>query len=116
MHTVIKAAGVPHPVVASASPVEVASVCAVKHVDAVVGVLAGVAVHNIHENQQAQPVSLVDQRLQLIWASKSAACLRTGMSISFLRDPYHPLVLEAGVSVLQEGLGRMSGAFRMSAS
>ncbi len=74
-HTVVEAARVPHPVVAPGAPVEIHAVCAIKHVDAVVGVLAGVAVHNVNEHYQAQPVGLVHKSLQLIWSAEPAAGL-----------------------------------------
>mmetsp|Transcript_12422 Transcript_12422/g.37369 ORF Transcript_12422/g.37369 Transcript_12422/m.37369 type:complete len:439 (-) Transcript_12422:393-1709(-) len=63
---VVETAGVPHPVVAAPAAVEVHGLSAVEHVDAVVGVLAGVAVHDVHQHHQPQPVSLVDHRLQLV--------------------------------------------------
>ncbi len=56
--------------------VEVHAVCAIKHVDAVVGVLAGMAVHNVDEHHQAEPVSLVNKSLQLIRGAKPAAGLQ----------------------------------------
>ncbi len=62
--------------VASGPAVEVHAVGAIKHVDAVVGVLAGMAVHNVNEHHQAEPVSLVNKSLQLIWSAKSAAGLQ----------------------------------------
>lgn len=51
--TIVEAAGVPHPVVASGSPMEVHAVGAIKHVDAVIGVLAGMTVHNVNQHNQA---------------------------------------------------------------
>jgi hypothetical protein len=77
--TVVEAAGVPHPVIAAAASVEIASVGAVKHVDAVVGIFAGVAVHDVHQHQQAQPVGFVNHRLQLVRCPKPAACLHADM-------------------------------------
>ena len=74
--TVVEAAGIPHPVVAAAAPVEVHGLGPVKHVDAVVAVLAGVAVHNVHEHQQAQPVRLINQGLELVRRAKPAAGLQ----------------------------------------
>ena len=71
--TVVEAAGVPHPVVAAAAAVEVHGVSAVKHVDAVVGVLGRVRVHDVHQHRQAQPVRLVDQVLQLVRGPEAAA-------------------------------------------
>ena len=62
--------------VAPGAAVEVHAVRAIKHVDAVVGVLAGVAVHDVNEHHQAQPVGLVNQSLQLIWSAKPAAGLQ----------------------------------------
>ena len=52
-HTVVEAARVPHPVVPPRPSMEVHAVGAVKHVDAIVGVLAGVAVHNVDQHHQA---------------------------------------------------------------
>ena len=52
------------------------AVSAVKHVDAIIGVLAGMAVHNVNEHDQAKPVSLINQGLQLIRCSKPAASLQ----------------------------------------
>lgn len=43
---------------------------AVKHADAIVGVLAGMTVHNVNEHDNAQPVGLVHQGFQLVRASK----------------------------------------------
>jgi hypothetical protein len=43
-HTVVEQTGIPHPVVSSCPGVEVHAVRAVKHVDAVHGVLGGVTV------------------------------------------------------------------------
>ena len=57
--TIVEATRVPHPVVSSRASVEVHAVCTIKHVDAVVGVLAGMAVHNVNEHNQSQPVGLV---------------------------------------------------------
>lgn len=48
------------------------TVGAVEHVDAVVGVLRRVAVHDVHEHHQAQPVRLVDERLQLVGRAGAA--------------------------------------------
>ncbi len=62
--------------VAPGAAVEVHAVCAIKHVDAIIGVLAGVAVHNVNEHHQTEPVSLVNKSLQLIWSAKSAAGLQ----------------------------------------
>lgn len=62
--------------VAPGAAVEVHAVCAIKHVDAIVGVLAGMAVHNINEHHQAEPVGLVNKSLQLIWSAKPAAGLQ----------------------------------------
>ena len=53
--TVVEAARVPHPVVPAAAAVEVSRVAAVKHVDAIHGVLGGVGVHNVHQHHNAQP-------------------------------------------------------------
>ena len=75
VRTVVEASGVPHPVVASGAAMEVHAVSAIKHVDAIIGVLAGVAVHNVNEHNQTKPVSLVNQGLQLIRCSKPAASL-----------------------------------------
>lgn len=75
-HTIVEAAGVPHPVVASGAAMKVHTVGAIKHVDAVIGVLAGVAVHNVNEHHQTKPVGLVNQGLQLIRCSKPAASLQ----------------------------------------
>jgi len=36
----------------------------------------GFSVHNINEHHQAEPVSLVNKSLQLIWSAKSAAGLQ----------------------------------------
>ena len=55
---------------------EVHAVCAIKHIDAIVGVLAGMAVHNVNEHHQAEPVSLVNKCLQLIWSAEPAAGLQ----------------------------------------
>ena len=55
---------------------KVHAVGAIKHVDAIIGVLAGVAVHNVNEHNQTQPVSLIHQGLQLIRCPKSAASLQ----------------------------------------
>ena len=73
--TIVEAAGVPHPVVASGASMEVHAVSAIKHVDAIVGVLAGMAVHNVYEHNQAKPVSLIHQRLQFVGRSKPATSL-----------------------------------------
>ena len=54
---------------------EVHPVCAVKHADAVIGVLAGVTVYNVNEDDNAKPVSLVYQGFQLVRAPKPAAGL-----------------------------------------
>ena len=58
---------------------EVHAVCAIKHVDAIVGVLAGVAVHNVNQNHQSQSVGLIHKSLQLIWSAKSATGLQGDM-------------------------------------
>ena len=42
---------------------EVHAVRAIKHVDTIIGVLAGMAVHNVNQHNQAQPVRLVDKSL-----------------------------------------------------
>lgn len=55
---------------------EVHGVSAVKHVDAIIGVLGGVAVHDVHQHSQAQPVCLVDQVLQLVRRATAAAGLQ----------------------------------------
>lgn len=54
---------------------EVHAVSAIKHVDAIIGVLAGMAVHNVNEHNQTQPVGLINQGLQLIRGPKPAASL-----------------------------------------
>ena len=91
--TVVEASGVPHPVVPSAPSVEVHAVCAIIHADAVIGVLAGMAVHNVNQHNQAQPVRLVYQRLQLIWASKPAAGLHTARQIVFSYQQFEVILL-----------------------
>ena len=50
--TVVEAARVPHPVVAPRAPMEVHAVGAVEHVDAVIGVFAGMAVYNVNQHDQ----------------------------------------------------------------
>ena len=57
---------VPHPVVAPAAAVEVPAVGPVPHVDAVVRVLRGVRVHDVHQDHQAEAVRLVDHRLEFV--------------------------------------------------
>ena len=82
--TIIETPRVPHPVVTPRAAVEVHAVCSVKHVDPIVGVLAGVAVHDVHQHDHAQPVGLVDHRLELVRGSKSAAGLQavgTGLAV-----------------------------------
>ncbi len=76
-HTVVEAAGVPHPVVAAAASMEIHGIRAIKHVDAVIGVLGGVRVHNVHEHKQAQAMCLINQELQLIRGSKATGRLRS---------------------------------------
>ena len=61
--------------VSPSSRMEIHAVRAVKHADAVIGVLAGMAVHNVNQHDQSQPVSLVHQGFQLIGGSKPAAGL-----------------------------------------
>lgn len=57
--TIVEAARVPHPVVAPGAAMEVHAVGTVKHVDAVVRVLAGMTVYNVDEHNQAQPMGLI---------------------------------------------------------
>lgn len=61
--TIVEASGVPHPVVASSPSMEVHAIRAIKHADAIIGVLAGMAVHNVNEHHKAQPVCLIDKGL-----------------------------------------------------
>ena len=61
--------------VSPSTRMEIHPVCAVKHADAVIGVLAGMAVHDVNQHNQSQPVSLVHQGFQLIRGSKPAAGL-----------------------------------------
>lgn len=89
--TIVEAARVPHPVVAAAAAMEVHGLSAIKHVDAVVGVLGRVAVHNVHQHDHPQPVRLVDHELQLIRRPAPAACLQGKQS-------YYQLLLEQPLS------------------
>ena len=76
MLTIVETPGVPHPVVAPGAAMEVHAICSVKHVDPIVGVLAGVTVHDVHQHDHAQPVGLVDHRLELVRGPKPAAGLQ----------------------------------------
>jgi pyruvate/2-oxoglutarate dehydrogenase complex dihydrolipoamide acyltransferase (E2) component len=56
----------PHTTPPSPNPPPPPRTRAVEHVDAVVGVLRRVAVHNVHQHHHAQAVRLVDERLELV--------------------------------------------------
>ena len=55
---------------------EVHGISAIKHVDAIVCVLGGMAVHDVHDDHHAQPMRLVHESLELIRRSKATACLQ----------------------------------------
>mmetsp|Transcript_11978 Transcript_11978/g.25167 ORF Transcript_11978/g.25167 Transcript_11978/m.25167 type:complete len:437 (+) Transcript_11978:306-1616(+) len=63
---IVEAAAVPHPVITLRTRVEKVAIGAIEHVDPVGGVAGGMAVHNVHEHDQAIRVSRVDEILELI--------------------------------------------------
>mmetsp|Transcript_3077 Transcript_3077/g.5032 ORF Transcript_3077/g.5032 Transcript_3077/m.5032 type:complete len:310 (-) Transcript_3077:775-1704(-) len=63
---IVETARVPHPVISSLPPVEVHAIGSIKHADPVVGVFAGVAVHDVHQDHQTQAMRFVDQSLEFI--------------------------------------------------
>lgn len=75
--TVVEEPAVPHPVVAPRSTVEVHAISAIKHVDAVVRVLTGMTVNNVHQHNETHAVSLINQGLQLLWGTTATGHLQT---------------------------------------
>mmetsp|Transcript_38602 Transcript_38602/g.114640 ORF Transcript_38602/g.114640 Transcript_38602/m.114640 type:complete len:500 (+) Transcript_38602:1140-2639(+) len=70
---------VPHPVVAALAAVEVHRVGAIKHVDAVDRVLRRMRVHDVHEHDKAEPMRLVNERLELLGsAAARGSCKEVG--------------------------------------
>jgi hypothetical protein len=71
---IVEEAGVPQLVTTSCTFMEVKMIGAVKLVDAVGDVLAGVRVDNVKENGQAELVSPVDERFELFGRSIAGRC------------------------------------------
>mmetsp|Transcript_10693 Transcript_10693/g.29307 ORF Transcript_10693/g.29307 Transcript_10693/m.29307 type:complete len:435 (+) Transcript_10693:1707-3011(+) len=67
---VVEQTGVPHPVVPACTSMEVHAVCAVEHVDAIHGILGGMAVDNVHEHHHAEPVGFINEGLQVVRGAK----------------------------------------------
>ena len=73
--TIVEEPAVPHPMVSACPTVEIHAVCAIKHVDAIVGVLTGVTVHDVHQHHQTQAMCLINHGLQLIRGTTTTAGL-----------------------------------------
>jgi len=96
--------------------VEVHAVCAIKHIDAIVGVLAGMAVHDVNEHHQPEPVGLVNKSLQLIWSAESAAGLQERtkrMVFRFLMHSFKFLVHNVDEHHQPEPVGLVSKSLQL---
>ena len=49
--------------------VRVAVVCAIKAIDTIVDIVAGVGVHNVDNDEQAETVRLINQVFEVVWVS-----------------------------------------------
>mmetsp|Transcript_5065 Transcript_5065/g.9007 ORF Transcript_5065/g.9007 Transcript_5065/m.9007 type:complete len:309 (-) Transcript_5065:1351-2277(-) len=67
--SVIEESAVPHPMITLLSRVEVLAVRSVEEIDAIVRVARSMRVHDVDQNEEAEPVRLVNHGFELLWGT-----------------------------------------------